>query len=212
MAPDIELDMNSYATMDYILLKHCGGMGRWQVQNSIFVLLIYYASLYPLFITVFTTYAPDHRCHVENCDTTNDTVLTDWLIFAIPKEESSSVFLAERRTYDSCSKFKTTGSDCSRESFDNETLEQCDAYIFDTFYFEETLATKFGLVCDEEFKAQLLNSVLMIGLLIGGIVGGRLGDKFGRKTSMFFAGLLIIPVTIASGFSPSYGGLIYYTF
>ena len=208
MAPEIEVvNINSYATMDYILLKHCGGMGRWQVQNSFFVLLIYYASLYPLFITVFTTYAPDHRCYVKNCDLTNDTVLTDWLSFAIPKDESSSVFLAEMRSYDSCSKFKSIGNECSKEAFDNETIEEpCEAYIFDTFYFEETLATKFGLVCDEEFKVQLLNSVLMIGLLIGSIVGGRLGDKFGRKTSMFFAGLFIVPVTIASGFSPSYGG------
>ncbi len=48
-------------TIDYILEKHVGGIGKWQFWNSFKVLLIYYASLYPLFITVFTTYAPDHR-------------------------------------------------------------------------------------------------------------------------------------------------------
>ena len=59
-------DTNSIIpSLDYILLTHCGGMGKWQLKNSFFVLLIYYASLYPLFLTVFSTYAPEHRCYIE---------------------------------------------------------------------------------------------------------------------------------------------------
>ena len=65
---ETETERNSMATLDYILLNHCGGMGKWQFKNTMFTLLIFFASLYPLFITVFTTYAPEHRCHIEQCD------------------------------------------------------------------------------------------------------------------------------------------------
>ena len=87
-------DLNTMTTVDYILVRHCGGIGKWQLQNSIFVLLVWFASCYPLFITIFTTYAPDHRCHVDLCDTSNHTVATDWIPFAIPKRESTDKFLS----------------------------------------------------------------------------------------------------------------------
>ena len=100
-------DTNSIIpTLDYILLTHCGGMGKWQLKNSIFVLLIYYSSLYPLFVTVFSTYAPEHRCYIEGCDIDNQTVNTDWLANAVPNQESSSIFLAELKSYDSCTRYE----------------------------------------------------------------------------------------------------------
>ena len=117
--------------VDYILEKHVGGIGRWQFWNSVKVLLVHYASLYPLFITVFTTYAPDHRfdhfsesriflffivfsrCHVQNCDASNATVQPypgpsdqEWISFAIPTQVSSSNFLSEKKTFDQCSMYK----------------------------------------------------------------------------------------------------------
>ena len=79
---------------------------KWQLKNSFFVLLIFYASLYPLFVTVFTTYAPEHRCHIEQCDIDNQTVNTEWLSYAIPNQESSNTFLSELQTYDSCRRFQ----------------------------------------------------------------------------------------------------------
>ena len=97
---------NIVPSLDYILLTHCGGMGKWQLKNSFFVLLIFYASLYPLFVTVFTTYAPEHRCHIEQCDINNQTVNTEWLSYAIPNQESSNTFLSELQTYDSCRRFQ----------------------------------------------------------------------------------------------------------
>ena len=97
---------NIVPSLDYILLTHCGGMGKWQLKNSFFVLLIFYASLYPLFVTVFTTYAPEHRCHIEQCDIDNQTVNTEWLSYAIPNQESSNTFLSESQTYDSCRRFQ----------------------------------------------------------------------------------------------------------
>ena len=47
--------------------------------------------------------------------------------------------------------------------------------------------------------------LFITGLLIGSVVGGRLGDKFGRKSTMLVASFIIVPVTFASAFVPSYG-------
>ncbi len=196
--------MNTLATLDYILMTHCGGMGKWQVKNSFFVLLVFFASLYPLFITVFTTYAPEHRCYIEQCDLDNQTVLTDWLSFAIPRQESSSNFLAGLKSYDSCTRYERIADGCTENSFNTSKIIQCEHYVYNFYYFDQTLATIHDLVCQDEFKTQLLNSILMLGLLIGSIVGGRLGDKFGRKNTMLIASFILIPVTLGSGFVPSY--------
>ena len=163
--------------MDYILQNHCGGMGKWQWKKSIFAVILFYAASYPLFITVFTTYAPNHRCYIEFCDVKNDTIETDWLSLAIPNAESSSNFLGQQNFYDSCQMYERNldFENCSQNSFIKQNIVNCQDYIYDTFYFDETLATKYDLVCEFEYKTQLLNSLLMLGLLIGSFIGGRLG-------------------------------------
>ncbi len=97
------------------------------------------------------------------------------------------------------------GDVCDEDAFENKTVA-CERYVYDDTYFEENLTTKFDLVCDMEYKAQLLGSVLVLGILIGSIFGGRLGDRFGRKFTMGIAAACIIPLTAASGFAPNYGG------
>ncbi len=53
--------MTREATIDYILENFVGGSGRYQLWNTILMGLVYYAGIYPLFLTVFTAYEPDHR-------------------------------------------------------------------------------------------------------------------------------------------------------
>ena len=115
--------------------------------------------------------------------------------------------------YDACSMYAPTSrsnissSNCSANSFNVEKIVKCDRYIFDTHYFDETLATKFGLVCENEYKRQLLDVIMMLGILIGSVVGGTLGDKFGRKLIMMIAAVTMCPVILGSGFIPNFGGI-----
>ena len=115
--------------------------------------------------------------------------------------------------YDACSMYAPTSqsnissSNCSANSFNVEKIVKCDHYIFDTYYFDETLATKFGLVCENEYKRQLLDVIMMLGILIGSVVGGTLGDKFGRKLIMMIAAVTMCPVILGSGFIPNFGGI-----
>ena len=101
----------------------------------------------------------------------NDTeVDTDWLQFAIPKRESSNKFLSTENVYDSCSMYArksplTTNKVCDKDTFDSNEILPCTRYVYDNSYFDETLATKFDLVCNDEYKAQLLHVIMMLGTI-----------------------------------------------
>lgn len=44
-----------------------------------------------------------------------------------------------------------------------------------------SIATEWNLVCDQEYKANFAQSVMMSGCLIGVLISGRISDRFGRK-------------------------------
>ena len=66
---------------------------------------------------------------------------------------------------------------CTPEHFDlyNTSTGNCDDYIFDNTYFDETLSTKFNLVCDKKHYKSLLGTLYIVALFCGSIIGGRLG-------------------------------------
>ena len=84
----------------------------------------------------------------------------------------------------------------------------CDQYVFDDFYFDETLSTRLNLVCENEYKKNLLGTILILGLLFGSFIGGLVGDKFGRKKAFLLAILLTVPSTIIAGHVNSYEGTV----
>lgn len=61
------------ANLDHILDQYVGGCGKYQFVKTLLLALCYYMSLGILFITVFTAYAPDHRCKISGCDLANQT-------------------------------------------------------------------------------------------------------------------------------------------
>ena len=68
----------------------------------------------------------------------------------------------------------------------------------------KTLASEFDLVCGEEWKVPLSQSVFFAGVLVGAALFGHLGDVWGRK-NMFLLGLLEMSVCgIAAAFSTNF--------
>merc|ERR1712241_497360 len=127
--------------------------------------------------------------------------------FALPKEYGSSEILREDESFNPCKKFgviEEFASTCSTSSFNSSSVIDCNDWVYDTDQFEETLATRDNLVCEDEWKRRILGTLMMLGLLIGSIIGGRLGDKFGRKVSILGAHLVMIPVVMFAGYAPNY--------
>ena len=141
-----------------------------------------------------------------------------WLSFALPEEKSSSNFLAEYNDYDGCKMFKTIDTlnpsivtdFCTKDRFNQTNTEGCNEYIYDDKYFDETVVTKFNLVCDTQYKRNLLRTLLILGLLFGSLVGGRFGDQFGRKKALLIGIALICPTCIIGGYVDSYPSMTCY--
>ena len=136
-----------------------------------------------------------------------------WLSYVLPEEKSSSNYLADFKDYDGCKMFQTVDKinpnlasqeTCTETDFNPNKTQQCTEYIYDNEYFDETLVTKFDLVCDKEYQKSLLRTLLILGLLFGSLIGGRMGDQMGRKKSMFIAVALITPSCIIGGYVDNY--------
>ena len=89
-------------------------------------------------------------------------------------------------------------------STNHSEIVKCTEYIYDNTFFDETLATKLNLVCDDERYRNLLGTLLIIALLFGSLIGGRLGDQFGRIKMFFGSIALTIPIVIGLGYVENY--------
>ena len=58
------------ASIDHILEKYVGGVGKYQIVISIILMHFNFGGH---FYHVYTAYAPDHRCRVPICEVTNQT-------------------------------------------------------------------------------------------------------------------------------------------
>merc|ERR1719228_1239236 len=78
---------------------------------------------------------------------------------------------------------------CSHEAFTDEVMEcgRDSEYAYEPFQFEETLVTKWDLVCDKRIMVSLVVSMYMLGLMIGSFICGPMADKYGRKITMMFS-------------------------
>lgn len=75
--------------IDYIFTHIVGGSGRWQWKTTLMLFPFVWVGGYPLFLAVFATYTPLHRCLVPGCDLVaqgNQALdfKASWLEFAIP--------------------------------------------------------------------------------------------------------------------------------
>ena len=109
-----------------------------------------------------------------------------WLEFAIPREDDHKNFLDTKTEYDGCKMFKrldktskplTVSNEnvCTPQLFNESNTEKCQDFIFDNTYFDETLATKFNLVCENKHYKSLLGTLFIIALLFGSLIGGWIG-------------------------------------
>ena len=185
--------------------------GQWILFTSI--ILIAYCGIFPIFMHIYAAYEPPHRCFIPNCDTynTSSDVNVNWISFASPtvdvkgKQTCQTEMLKEDASIDPCRRYSANHlASCNIESFNQTDIQVCQKFIYDTSIVEESLTTKFNLVCDMEYQQMLLGSVVMVGLMIGSPIGGKLSDKFGRKHALLFSVLLTVPTVMFAGYSSNF--------
>ena len=73
--------------LDYIFEEIVGGNGWWQWRTTVVLFPLAWIGGYPLFLSIFAAYTPDHRCFIPGCDnsTTVGEFNTSFLDMAIPQ-------------------------------------------------------------------------------------------------------------------------------
>ena len=155
-------------SIDSILDNIVGGDGLWQWKIFSVVLIAEIYTYTNILLHTLTTFTPSHRCYIPFCDNDFNANVTgknffnkEWLEFAIPKTIDGKEFLKEESLYDQCHKFKRylrqndtydinsnfVDDTCKESSFVKQ-IEQCEEFVVDREFFEETFTTHLNLVCE----------------------------------------------------------------
>ncbi|XP_031572944.1 solute carrier family 22 member 15-like [Actinia tenebrosa] len=118
--------------------------------------------------------------------------ITNILAFTVNSQMLIMVFTAAKPEWscpNSATQCNTDGSICSNAHFTTNFT---------------SISSEFGLICDESYKAEVVQSVYMLGTLIAAPLTGNLGDTYGRKKLWIvtYTGTCIF--AFISAFSTSY--------
>ncbi|CAG5109617.1 Oidioi.mRNA.OKI2018_I69.chr2.g4136.t1.cds [Oikopleura dioica] len=60
----------------------------------------------------------------------------------------------------------------------------CSKWTFNQTYYQKTIVTDFGLVCEDAWKIQIIQIFVMIGVFFGAVVFGKMSDNSGRMRTV----------------------------
>ena len=202
--------------IDYIL-EHFVGCGKWNDigQWILFtaIIVIAYCGIFPIFMHVYAAYEPRHRCFIPNCEESNTTSNIDvnWISISSPaintktEQMCQAEMLKEDEYFDPCHRYEIKNLNlCEEKSFNKSNIQRCEKFVYDKSIVEESLTTKFDLVCDLEYQQMMLGVMVMLGLMIGSPLGGLTSDKLGRKNAMIISVLVIVPTVMFAGYSTNF--------
>ncbi|GFO15838.1 solute carrier family 22 member 21 [Plakobranchus ocellatus] len=82
------------------------------------------------------------------------------------------------------------------------TFKKCRHVEFDEV--SSTVASEWGLICEEAWSQSAIISIQMTGVLVGACLGGFIGDRRGRKTTLYGHLFFLAVFNIVAIFSPTW--------
>mgnify|MGYP001058584150 FL=1 len=173
-------------TLDDVL-RQCGGFGRFQWFNYVFLVTLEIAASLVSFYYVFGAAEPEHRCRLptsiwpdDNQFNPTNTTYETCLYENIPLNDHK---------WDQC---HLRNSTYSNESY---VTDCSNGWVFDRSVFGYTFTEEASLVCADRSKKSWLSTILqMAGVLIVAI--GSLADRFGRKSTIIGTTLLVLIICL----------------
>ena len=143
-----------------------------------------------MMVNKFYTYKTDFYC--ARPPDLNHWSLDQWRNLSAPKVLDD---------YDRCTTFHVNYSTIEIRPQENTTLLSCNAWEYDTEYFEQTIIQRWDMVCGNYNNfPRLVQIVFFFGNMCGVLAIGPLSDWYGRKTAYLTALTIWSGITIIGYF------------
>ncbi|XP_067125735.1 beta-alanine transporter-like [Centruroides vittatus] len=196
------------------VLRILGGFGRYQIFLYLALLI---PTNFPLafimlsFVFVFAT--PEHWCKIPELDD-HGIALDAVKNLSIPWEEREGEWQPSQcKMYDVNYTKVALDYLINNVSSSNKSWPVTDCkfgWNYDRSIYYNTLITKWNIVCGQEWKIALANSMLAIGCVISQFWIGFISDKWGRKPCLFIMLFSTILIGLVSCYPPNYTAYIIY--
>ncbi|XP_037077485.1 carcinine transporter-like [Pollicipes pollicipes] len=187
---------------DNVLLE-IGERGRY--QQIMYLLLCIPATIPAAFVAfnqVFISGTPDHWCRVPQLAN-----------LSLPQRRALSLPPGPEGGYHQCRMYDVNYTavwvdgghlwpDAANASWPTAPCRH--GWEYDMTDYDETLTTKFDLVCEDAWQPNFCTTLFYTGSLFGNVLFGWVADKWGRRTAIVAILALEIPMAIVSAFSTSY--------
>ncbi|GIY20998.1 organic cation transporter 1 [Caerostris darwini] len=194
------------------ILQDAGEFGKYQKSLLIkFMAPTTFASAFYVLNVIFMVATPDHRCYVPELASLN---LSESEIrnIAIPKlndgsfskctmySQNYSALVSEFKSSGKFPEIKTIGKIISKRP-----ENKCNhGWVYQKEWYEETIVSKWDLVCDNNYLPSLVLTLANAGSVFGTFCFSIIADKEGRRTAFFINLCVALISGVLSIFSPTF--------
>ncbi|XP_050392340.1 organic cation transporter protein isoform X1 [Patella vulgata] len=150
-------------------------------------------------ISVFTLGVPKHRCAIPSLNNDSYEVIDDSHRSLINQSIPISVSFKGQRSYDKCHLI-----DAGANRSEGSGQHECSMWVYDKEFFDDTVVTKFNLVCEDKLARAHARMILMSGYLLGSVLTGIIADAVGRKMALMLLIVIHSTSSIATAWAPSF--------
>ncbi|XP_060032141.1 solute carrier family 22 member 12 isoform X2 [Erinaceus europaeus] len=188
------------------LLEKVGGAGRFQVLQTLALVLPITWLTTQNMLENFSAAVPGHRCWVPLLD--NGSALASGLgpeallTVSIPPGPGQGPHPCRRFRQP---QWQLLESNTTAANWSEEATEPCaDGWVYDLSTFSSTIVAQWDLVCDARALRPMSQSIYLTGILVGAAVCGHVSDRLGRRLVLSWSYLQMAMAGTAAAFAPSF--------
>ncbi|XP_054297142.1 solute carrier family 22 member 12 isoform X1 [Pongo pygmaeus] len=191
------------------LLDLVGGLGRFQVLQTVALMVSIMWLCSQNMLENFSAAVPSHRCWAPLLD--NSTAQAGILGVLSPEALLAiSIPPGPNQRPHQCRRFRQPqwqllDPNATATSWSEADTEPCvDGWVYDRSIFTSTIVAKWNLVCDSHALKPIAQSIYLAGILVGAAACGPASDRFGRRLVLTWSYLQMAVMGTAAAFAPAF--------